>query len=271
MTPDSDDRRSGSRRSFMKNGALGSGILAFGIGGIGSVAAQDTEGESDQSGGREALAFNDQFRPGALFRAKASVSEARPDIESTGGSSLWSEYDAWRIEYLNTDEEVFFFPASDAEIQSGGLYRFRTGFTPARGVADPSLVSVEYESFPEVTDGDETQLLPGEDLEIIDGGGNALVMVNNFHPGALILVTSGIYERAPEEGALEGAEQYNTRLVEYLNTGEDFFVFPDDDADVVEGAVYLVRENFERFDAGGSLIEIELSRVDQDDVPDDYM
>lgn len=72
----------------MKTGAECSGILAVGVGGMGSVAAQDSESDTDQSGGMNALTFNDQFRPGALFRAKARVTEAKPDIEETGGASV---------------------------------------------------------------------------------------------------------------------------------------------------------------------------------------
>jgi hypothetical protein len=244
---------------------MASGVLGLGLG-TGQTSAQD--GDTAQGDGTSALMRNETFRPGALFRVDSRALGEHPDVEGVPGD----EYDVRRIRYLNTDEVVRLFLPRDAEVEQGQIYRFQSNFDLLEGIDDASVISVEFEPFPETLGGDDGQFAPGEDLELVEGGGKALVRIDDFNPGALILVTIGVVEMTPPEDVRGSGvfSEYNSYLVEYLNTGQDFLLFATHEAQVEEGAVYVVRDEFDITEPEGNLVTVDLGRVDQDDVPSDY-
>ncbi|MFC6824975.1 twin-arginine translocation signal domain-containing protein [Halopelagius fulvigenes] len=273
-----------SRRDFMKKSALTSGALAVGL--TGSATAQETgttngtgttTGTSGDVGdGGKALMFNDEFRPGAQFRVVSPVLEQNPDVEGVEQGDIWSEYNTRRIQYLNTNEEVYFFPAHDAEIQEGTVYELQTNFSLfADETNDEGVISVSFEPVSEddvLISEDDGQLDPNEDFEIVDGGGKALVRAGNFYPGSLVQITSDVLEWTPRQ-QVQGSDifsAYNTRHAEYLNTNDEFPIYTAHDGEFEPDAVYVMRNEFDVTDPEGALLTVDLDRVNQDDLDDGF-
>ncbi|WP_436928545.1 hypothetical protein [Halosimplex halobium] len=138
------------------------------------------------------------------------------------------------------------------------------------------------------TDGDGTDVLgDGTDTDdgtetdgdgaVAGGRGKALMFADAFRAGAQFRVTSPVIEQQPEvEGVEDGSvwSDYNTRVVEYVNTEEDVLLFPAHDAEVTEGRVYELHDNFTWLsdDAGDQgVVDVRFSELDQERVfdPDD--
>jgi hypothetical protein len=270
---DSNFLDSDSRRSFMKKGALASGALSLGLGSVGGAAAQQSD---DQAEGGKALMFNDEFRPGAQFRVVSPVLEENPDVRGVSQGSLWSEYNTRAIEYLNTNEQVMFFPAHAAETQQGQVYELERNFSLfSDDTNDQGIISVAFEPVDE--DGilfpDDGQLDPDEDFGLLDGGGKALLRGHDFHPGSLIRITSGVVSWTPRE-AVQGSDPftgYNTRHAEYLNTGDDFLIYTAQGGQFQQGGVYVLEKEFDITDPEGNLVTADLDRVNEEDLSDDIL
>lgn len=297
MSDDGDDtlieRIVESRRSFLQKGALASGAAAVGLGGLGlsrsadPVAGQDdnetatpngTDASGDAglqaNGGGKALMFNDEFRPGAQFRVKSPVVEQNPDVMGVQEGDVFSEYNTRVIEYLNTDEEAYFFPAHDAEVEQGAIYELHDNFTLFDDdAADSGIIDVRFESVGEddvLFPSEDNQLDPQEDFDLVEGGGKALVQAGDFHPGALIEITTDVVEWTPRPD-VQGSDvfsEYNTRHARYLNTNDEFLLYPAEAADVAQGEVYLIQDEFDITDPEGQLVTTDLDRVDGDDLDD---
>ena len=268
MTDENSLLGSDSRRSFIKKGVLSTGALALGLGGSGAAAGQTDGGE----GGGKAVMYNDEARPGAQFRVISPVIEQNPEIDGAEGGDLWSEYNTRRIEYLNTKEQAYFFPANDAEVQEGQVYELEQNFTLFDGFGNnEGLVTVSFASVPEdeiLFPGDDNQLDEGEDFELLDGGGKALVSGQHYRPGALLQITSDVVSWTPRQ-TIEGSNifsDYNTRHAEYLNTNDEFPIYPAQEADIQQGATYLVETEFTLLDPEENLYTIRLSEVNEDDL-----
>ncbi|MDG5776797.1 twin-arginine translocation signal domain-containing protein [Haloarculaceae archaeon H-GB2-1] len=279
---DHHDSTTDSRRRFLQRSALAGSALALGV--PGTTAAQETtESETTTSGGGAATGggkaqmFNDEFRPGAQFRVKSPVIEQHPQIDGVSEGNFWSEYNTRIIEYLNTNEEVYFFPAEAAEIQQGSVYELQTNFTLfADDVADEGVITVSFDEVGDddvLVDTDDNQLVPDDDFDVIEGGGKALVRGKNFFPGALLELTSGVVDWTPREEVQESDifSEYNTRHAEYLNTNDEFTIYPAEAADVTEGGIYVVREEFDVTDPAGLLVTADLDRVNEDDLEDGWL
>lgn len=267
-----------SRRGFMKKSALTSGGLAVGL--TGSVTAQATETTTgvggDVDAGGEALIFNDEFRPGTQFRVVSPVLEQNPDIGGGEQRGIWNEYNTRRIQYLNTNEEVYLFPAQDAEIEEGRVYELKGNFSLfADGAHGRDVLSVFFGPVGEdevLISDDDGQLDPGEDFEIVDGGGKALVRADSFYPGSLVQITSGVVEWTPRE-QVRGSDifsAYNTRHAEYLHTNDEFLIYTAHDGEFEPGAVYMMRDEFDITDPEGTLLTVDLDRVNRDDLDDGF-
>lgn len=105
-----------SRRSILKKGALSIGALA--VGASGPVAAQNQGDDDDVFDDQEydkGLMYVGQARPGARFVISSPVLDWNPDIEEIQ-DNVWSEYNTRVIRYLNTDEQVLFWQAHEAEV-----------------------------------------------------------------------------------------------------------------------------------------------------------
>lgn len=271
MTKDSDTHPNESRRSFLRKGSLTTGVLAIGLSSTGGVAAQNGRATNGQRSGPEALMVKDEFRPGALFRVKSQVLQQTPEIEGVAEGEIGNRYNVRIIEYLNTDEEVYFFPTKGAQVRQGEVYQFQSGFRMADDPSE-SLITVGFEPFAQQLTNDENQLQPGSDLEVVEGGGKALVRVDNFIPGALIVITTGIIDFVPpaDVQGSDIASEYDSRLAEFLNTGEDLLVFTAHAAEIEQGGVYVIRDEFDITDPEGNLVTIELDRVRKSDVDDEF-
>lgn len=276
MTRTSRSPESDSRRSFLRKGALTSGALALGLGGAGGEAAGD-EGSGAATQGGKALMFNDQFRPGAQFRVKSPVLDRNPDVRGVQQGDLWSQYNTRLVEYLNTNEEVYLFPARAAGIRRGEVYELQTNFTLFGDTfADEGLVTVSFQPVPQgdALIGDpDGQLEPGDDFGILQGGGKALVDMRNFSPGALLRITSPVVQWVPGPD-VQGSDVfsgYNTRHAEYLNTNEEFPIYTAHSGDFQQGGVYVLRNEFDITDPEGQLVTADLDKVNEGDLPDNLL
>lgn len=151
----------------MKKGALASGGLALGVTGIGSAAAQDGDGVNYDAE-YKALMYNWDFRPRARFRVVSDVLRYNPREEGVTEGSYWSEYNTRLIKYENTNEQVLFFPAHDAEVQKGQLYSLGREFSLfADDVDDSGVMSASFSPVREDDQGDTGTATPG--TETTDG------------------------------------------------------------------------------------------------------
>lgn len=279
-----------SRRSFLQKGALASAAAAVGLGGIGLSGAQDgddgnetetpdetatPEGETAEGG--KALMFNDEFRPGAQFRVKSPVVEQNPDVMGVEEGNIFSEYNTRIIEYLNTDEDIYFFPAQDAEVEQGVVYELHDNFTLFDDdAADSGVIDVRFEPVAEddiLFPDRDNQLDPLDDFGIVEGGGKALVQASDFYAGALVEITSDVVEWVPRPD-VQGSDifsTYNTRHARYLNTNDEFRIYPAEAAEVEQGGLYVVRDEFDITDPEGQLVTADLDRVNEDDLDDDLL
>lgn len=255
MTDDNTPHETDSRRTFLKKSAVTSGALLVGVSSADTVAAQD--------GGGDALMFTDEFYAEAQFRVISPVLNEDPSIE--GFSEIWNDYNTWMIEYLNTNEEVYLFPTEDAEISEGNVYQFGDNFS----LFDPGeLIAADFDSL-----GDEFGGAPYSEYDTADGGGQALLRANNLNTGSLLEITSEVVEWSPRQD-VQGTDiftEYNTRHAMYLNTNDEFTIYPAQDADVEEGNIYEVSDQFEITDAEGNLVTVDLQQVDSDTLDEDLV
>lgn len=277
-----------SRRGFLQKGALSSGAFAFGLGSLGftdSGVVMQTEGNETETPGTEtpvgtvdeggeALMFNDEFRAGAQFRVKSPVINEDPAIRNVAQDTVFGEYNTRAIEYLNTDEEVYLFPAEDAEVEQGVVYELHDEYFRFDDASpDSGILDVRFERVPEedvLVPDEDNRFEPMDDFDVVEGGGKALVDVRNFSPGALLEITSGVVEWTPGPD-VQGSDifsTYNTRHARYLNTNDEFLIYPAGAADVEEGGVYLMQNEFDVTDPEGQLVTADLDRVDEDDLDD---
>jgi len=257
MTEENQHSLSGeSRRSFMKKSAVASGGLALGVGGTGTVAAQD----GDAAEGGKALMFNDAFRPGAQFRVVSPVIEQQPDVSGVNQGDIWSNYNTRAIQFLNTNEQVLLFPAHDAEVKQGQVYELQKNFSLfADDTNDQGIISVSFEPV------GEDEVFDDEFDVLDDGGGKALVKRDVFRPNALFRVTSGVVKWTPNDN-VQGTDlfsDYNTRFAEYLNAGNQFMFYPAQAAELKQGAIYVMSDEFDVTDPEGNLMTVDFDRVDE--------
>lgn len=278
-----------SRRSFLQKGAVGSGIAALGIGGAGLSVGQEGTDDGTETGtetetpdgesaeGGKALMFNDEFRPGSQFRVKSPVVEQNPDVRGVEQGAIFSEYNTRIIEYLNTDEDVYFFPAQDAEVEQGVVYELHDNFTLFDDdAADSGVIDVRFSPVDEdeiLFPGDDNRLDPQDDFDIIEGGGKALVQTGDFFAGALVQITSGVVDWTPRP-AVQGSDifsSYNTRHARYLNTNDEFLIYPAEAAEIDQGGIYMVRNEFDISDPEGQLVTADLDRVNEADLDEELL
>lgn len=260
-----------TRRSFLTKGALAAGA-AVGLAGCSQLRGQEapangtatdspTGTDAPGKGGGKALMFNTEFRGGAQFRVVSPVIEQRPDVEGVQEDDVFSEYNTRVIEYLNTDEDVTFFPAHDAQVQQGRVYELHDNFTLfSDETNDAGIIDVRF------TRVGEQQAFDPDDWAVVeDGGGKALVRWNEYRPGAVFKITSGVVEWTPRDDVQESDvfSGYNTRFAEWVNTQDDFQVYPAQDAQVQRGAHYRMTGEFDVTDPEGNLVTVDLERVER--------
>jgi hypothetical protein len=265
MSRDSDSLDGESRRSFIKYGALTTGALTLGLGGAGSVAGQTETATPSEETSQSALIANEKFYPGALFRVASPVLDQPPDEES-----IPDDRTVRRIEYLNTDETVQLYPPRDANLTEGNVYKFIPRFEPAENVRDASVITVFFEPVREALTGSDNLYDQEDGLEMADGGGNAVMSIDNFNPGALLLVTTGVISEDPTEVPENLRSNYDSHLVEYLNTGEDFLLYPAHDANVQEGGVYRVDDQFDIVRTRADLVITRIDRVNEQSISNEF-
>ncbi|WP_135365282.1 hypothetical protein [Halosimplex halophilum] len=276
-----------TRRSILKKGALATGAAAgvagcAGLGDEGPAAETDTDGdgtdvfgdgtdtddETETDGddavegggnGGKALMFADAFRGGAQFRVTSPVIEQQPEVEGVEDGAVWSDYNTRVVEYVNTEEDVLFFPAHDAEITEGRVYELHDNFTwLSDDAGDQGVVDVRF------TELDQERVFDPDDVNVFDeGGGKALVRWSNYRPGAILEITSEVVEWTPRDD-VAGSDifsDYNTRFARWINGGT-FQIYPAGDASVEEGQAYRMTSEFDVTDPEGNLVTTDLERVE---------
>ena len=205
-----------SRRSFMKKGAVASGAAALGLSGVGTAAAQDEGAEDDsddfinaEAESISAAMFSTAFRPGGRFIITSPVIDWTPDVQQNIAGQF-EKFNTRVIQYVDTNEQVLFFQAQDAEVPN---YNEDAGYV----VDNDEEWGIGDEVQPEV-------YAFGYDQEVF-GGQNQQ---------GLISVTARPLEEDEEEGifggdGVEGVEQADEGFVA---AGEDDnFADNDDDDD----------------------------------------
>lgn len=82
-------------------------------------------------------------------------------------------------------------------------------------------------------------------------GGEALMYMNEFHPGGQIRIISPVLEQTPNlEQLPQFTQNYNMRFAEYLITGEDVLFYTAQDTEVEEGGVYSLGTEISPFEPG---------------------
>lgn len=257
-----------TRRSVLKYSATTAAAGLVGTGGFGSAASLG------DTGGKAVMRV-DEFYPGGTFRVTAGPQENVP--EAVAESGVFSEFNAYTVEYLNTNEQATLYVAASAEIDRGVVYSLEQEFdvTPPEG----NLVTVRFDPATEeefgLADDDDNEFVEGDDdlfgdVETADGGGKALVFADQFYPGAFVRVVSGSVQEVPDFEAVRGSgvfSEFDTRFGRYLNTGEQVHVFVAQSAEVEKGEVYQVEDEFDVTAPEGNLVTVSLVGVDEETLP----
>lgn len=257
-----------SRRTVLK--ASGAATVASLLGFSGSAIAQEGDGDGggDDQGGMTAYMFNDEVRPGAVFRVASPELADQPNVNEEVAGALPSGSTTRVIEYFNTQEEATLLLAEDASVQEGELYQFTETMQFVEGASGEGLLRVQFQP---VEDEDfPFDLVESDEVEVLDEGGEGAVRPRNFSAGAVFRVTSGPQGWVPDDVAQSGYfTEYNTHHAEYLGTDDEFLFFPQEDAEVETGAVYTVESEWELLDPVGNLVTVEFNRVEEDSLPVD--
>jgi len=266
--PDHDDVEGSvqsSRRTVLK--ASGAATVASLLGFSGGAVAQEGDGDGNQ-GGMTGYMFNDEVRPGAVFRVASPELVDQPNVNEAVAGALPTGSTTRVVEYFNTQEEATLLLPGEADVEEGELYQFTETLQFVDGAGSEGLVRVEFQP---VDDEDfPFDLVESDEVEILDEGGEGAVRPRSFSAGAVFRVTSGPQGWVPDDVAQSGYfTEYNTRHAEYLGTDDEFLCFPQEDAEVETDAIYTVESEWELFDPVGNLVTVEFSRVEEDSIPID--
>lgn len=254
----------------MKTSALTSGALGLGL--TGNAVAQNGDDEGTDTDFQPALMFSDEFHAGSVFRVTSPELEDPP-----GGESGLANYTTQIIEFFNTNQEAYLFVPPDQQVEEGELYVFDDQFTPYTNGdtnVNQNLVQVHYrplslEDYPfDLEDQDAFEILEDE------GGGEAAIRPPTFFSGALFRITTGPQGWVPHDVEDSGFfTDYNTHHAEFLGTNDPFLFWPQTDADVEVGRLYVMWDEFEFFKPEGNLVATEFDVVNEEslDVDDEFL
>lgn len=192
------DRLTGesTRRSVLKSGALATAGAGLAGATSGSGVAQEGDGEGDGVVGdqnwRKGIMAVTQFQPTARFIITSPVIEWSPNVEEIQ-DNLWSEYNTRVVRYLNSNEQVLFWQAQDAQVpefnQQAGYVVDAEGDTFQEGRPQPEIFRMRAESSPLGASGYVTvNFAPvGEDEEnqFFDDEGDVFFEDDNEDEGAV--------------------------------------------------------------------------------------
>lgn len=270
--PDNDNAErsvQSSRRTVLK--ASGAATVASLLGFSGSAVAQEG-GDGGGQGGMTAWLFNDEVRPGAVFRVASPELADQPNVNEDVADVLPSGSTTRIIEYFNTQEEATLLLQSDADVEEGELYQFTETMQFVEGAGGEGLVRVQFQP---VEDEDfPFDLVDSEDVEVLDEGGEGAIRPRNFSAGSIFRVTSGQQGWVPDDVGQSGYfTDYNTVHAEWLGTDDEFLFFPQEDAEVETDALYTVEQEWELLDPVGNLVAVEFNRVEEDSlsVDDEFL
>ncbi|MFB6166039.1 MAG: hypothetical protein ABEJ31_12835 [Haloarculaceae archaeon] len=109
-----------SRRSFMKKGAVASGLVALGAAGVGTAAAQDQA---------SALVFSYDYYPGAEFTVTASLQQSTTTkmLQTPGGQNISeisspADYNGYAIGYSLGGSPIYSYLFTKRTLQQGNSY-----------------------------------------------------------------------------------------------------------------------------------------------------
>lgn len=143
-----------SRRSVLKKGALATASAGVLGASADSVAAQEDDDDDADDGTddwQKALLNVGQARPGRNFIITAPVLDWSPDVEEIE-DNVWSDYNTRVIRYLNSDEQVLFWVAQEAELpeysEENGYVVDAEGDTADDGTPQPEIYQMRREFSP---------------------------------------------------------------------------------------------------------------------------
>lgn len=124
------------------------GIISVSFEPVGEDEVFDTDFDVLDEGGGKALVKREVFAPNALFRVVSGVVSWTPN-ENVQGTDIFSDYNTRFAEYLNANDEFFFYPAQAAELQRGAVYVMTDEFD----ITDPegNLMTVDFDRVDEAT------------------------------------------------------------------------------------------------------------------------
>jgi hypothetical protein len=94
------------------------------------------------------------------------------------------------------------------------------------------------------------------------------VQSSDFFAGSLVEITSSVVDWTPRPD-VQGSDifsDYNTRYARYLNTNDEVLIYPAEAAEVEQGGVYMIRDEFDITDPEGQLVTTDLDRVNEEDL-----
>lgn len=98
--------------------------------------------------------------------------------------------------------------------------------------------------------------------------GKAFMFNDEYRPGARFRVVSPVIDETPDVEGVQNQDLWagaDTRIVEYLNTGERVSLFPIEQADIQEGTVYgLSSHTLSIFDRAEGIVTCEYHYPDSD-------
>ena len=101
--------------------------------------------------------------------------------------------------------------------------------------------------------------------------GKAFMFNDEYRPGAQFRVVSGVVDATPDVEGIQDQDVWegaNTRIIEYLNTGERVSLFPIRQADIEQGQVYeLSTRTMGLFDREEGIVSIEYELPDEQEPP----
>ncbi|MFB6164394.1 MAG: hypothetical protein ABEJ31_04480 [Haloarculaceae archaeon] len=112
-----------TRRSVLKKGAMATAGAGLASSATGSAAAQDNGTDGGNDGGvlggdqtwQKAIMPVSQFQPNSRFVITSPVVRWSPNVAAIR-DDVWSDYNTRTIRYLNTNENVLFWQAHEAQV-----------------------------------------------------------------------------------------------------------------------------------------------------------
>lgn len=266
MSDHSKDATRLSRRTVLAASGAVTTASAVGLSAVAPALAQNETTESDD-GDVDAHVWIaiEEFRGGAILRVESSEIDEVPAVAGEEGPDI--EAPVGRIvQYFNTGEESVVYLRGGLDLERGTLYRTTEDFRLTENEQGRQFIRIGLQRLEnqdiafDITEGD---------VELVtDSGGEATVRPRDFSAGALFRITSDDMNWVPTDVAQSGLiSEYDAYHARYVGTDEDFLFFPQESAQIQQGVLYVMHDNFEFLSPEGNLVAASFRQVDEASLP----